>query len=100
MSTGQQICKNIVKSKLLNIIDTIAPYRRIVISVCGRKTHQTESFALSDPDSGETVAENKKCAHIFAQTFQSQVERLVSLVGTRDSMTDKINKKFSTNPDE
>jgi len=71
-----------------------------VNTICGRKTPQTESFALSDLNSGETVVENKKCADIFAQTFQGKVERLVSQVGTKDSMTDEINEKFSTNPDE
>ena len=172
-TTDMQEGYNIVESKLLSIIDTIAPFRRIVISekhpisnhalrslenrrqtlykkmkrsktdqsiqkyklikkkirlkvksiysteitkmlknrnmkcvwqgvntICGRKTPQTESFALSDPNSGETVVENKKCADIFAQTFQGKVERLVSQVGTKDSMTDEINEKFSMNPDE
>ena len=66
-----------------------------VNTICGRKTPQTETFALSDPDSGETVTENKKCADIFARTFGSKVERLVEQVGTKDSMTDQINEKFS-----
>jgi hypothetical protein len=163
---------DIVESKLLNIIDTLAPFRKIVISekhpisnhalrslenrrqtlyrkmkrsrteksiqkyklikkkirtkvksiysteitkmlknrnmkcvwqgvntICGRKTPQTESFALSNPDTGETVTENKKCADIFAQTFKSKVERLVEQVGTKDSMTNEIKEKFSPNPD-
>jgi len=71
-----------------------------VNTICGRKTPQTESFALSDPESGEIVKENKKCADIFAQTFRSKVERLVEQVGTKDPMTDKISEKFSKNPDE
>ena len=70
-----------------------------VNTICGRKTPQTESFALSDPESGEIVKENKKCADIFAQTFRNKVERLVEQVGTKDPMTDKISEKFSTNPD-
>ena len=163
---------DIVESKLLNIIDTLAPFRKIVISekhpisnhalrslenrrqtlyrkmkrsrteksiqkyklikkkirtkvksiysteitkmlknrnmkcvwqgvntICGRKTPQTESFALSNPDTGETVTENKKCADIFARTFKSKVERLVEQVGSKDSMTNEINEKFSPNPD-
>ena len=172
-TTDVQEGYNIVESKLLNIIDTLAPFRRIVISekhpisnhalrslenrrqtlyrkmkrtktdqsiqkyklikkkirskvksiyaneitkmlknrnmkcvwqgvntICGRKTPQSESFALSNPDSGETVTENKKCADIFAQTFKSKVERLVNQVGTKDPMIDEINEKFLANPDE
>ena len=71
-----------------------------VNKICGRKTPHTESFALSDPGSGETVTKNKKCADIFALTFGSKVERLIEQVGTKDSMTDQINEKFSTNPDD
>ena len=169
-TTDVQEGYNIVESKLLNIINTLAPYRKIVISekhpisnhalrslenrrqtlyrkmkksmtdksiqnyktikkkirtkvksiysteitkmlknrnmkcvwqgvntICGRKTPHTESFVLLDPDSRESVMENKKCADIFAQTFRSKVERLVEQVGTKDSMTDEINEKFSTN---
>ena len=71
-----------------------------VNTICGRKTPHTESFVLLDPDSRESVMENKKCADIFAQTFRSKVERLVEQVGTKDSMTDEINEKFSTNPND
>ena len=172
-TTDVQEGYNIVESKLLNIINTLAPYRKIVISekhpisnhalrslenrrqtlyrkmkksmtdksiqnyktikkkirtkvksiysteitkmlknrnmkcvwqgvntICGRKTPHTESFVLLDPDSRESVMENKKCADIFAQTFRSKVERLVEQVGTKDSMTDEINEKFSTNPND
>ena len=170
-STDMQEGYNIVESKLLNIIDTLAPFRKIVISekhpisnhalrslenrrqtlykkmkrsktdksiqnykliknkirakvkstysieitkmlknrnmkcvwqgvntICGRKTPQTESFALLDPNTGVTVTENKKCADIFARAFSSKVERLVEQVGTKDSMTDVIEEKFSSNP--
>ena len=70
-----------------------------VNTICGRKTPQTESFALCNPDTGETVTESKKCADIFARTFRSKVERLVEQVGTKDSMTEEIEGKFSPNPD-
>jgi hypothetical protein len=57
MSTGQQICKNIVKSKLLNIIDTIAPYRRIAIS----EKHPISNHALRSLENHQqTLHKNMK----------------------------------------
>ena len=71
-----------------------------VNTICGRKTQQTELFALSDPDNGKTVTGNKECAKIFAKTFSSKVERLVKQVGNKDAMADEVTVKFLNNSDD
>ena len=60
-------------------------------------TSDLESFALSDPDNGKTVTENKACGNLFAKTFSSKVERLVKQVGNKDAMVDEITEKFPNN---
>ena len=71
-----------------------------VNTICGRKTHQTESFALLDPNNGKTVTENKDCADVFAKTFSNKVERLVMQVSNKDAMVDEITEKFPHNPED
>ena len=65
-----------------------------VNTICGRKTGQTEDLTLLKSVNGLTTSDNKECADIFANTFESKVSKLIEQVREKDAMTDRIAQKF------